>query len=50
MMKEEVVYQVAHEITETRVLSENTYDHALNILGEKTLFELTAVIGCTIPV
>jgi len=43
--REEVVYQVAHEITETRVLSETTYDHALNILGEKTLFELTAIIG-----
>ncbi len=48
--REEVVYQVAHEITETRVLSETTYDHALNILGEKTLFELTAIIGyCSFP-
>ena len=43
--REEVVYQVTQEITETRVLSESRYDHALNILGEKTLFELTAIIG-----
>ena len=43
--KEEAVYEVAQEILVTKNLNEPTYNKALTVLGEKTLFELTAIIG-----
>ena len=43
--KEEAVYEVTLEILETRELNDPTYNKALKILGEKTLFELTVIIG-----
>lgn len=42
---EEAVYEVTQEILETRELGEPTYNKALTVLGENTLFELTAIIG-----
>ena len=43
--KEEAVYEVAQEILNTKKLSDVTYSNALNVFGEKTLFELTVIIG-----
>jgi 4-carboxymuconolactone decarboxylase len=43
--REETVYEVTQEILNTKKLSDITYNKALNVFGEKTLFELTAVIG-----
>ena len=43
--KEEAVYEVAQEILDTKKLSDPTYKNALTVLGEKTLFELTVIIG-----
>ena len=43
--KEEAVYEVTHEVLETRKLSGVTYNKALSVFGEKSLFELTAIIG-----
>ena len=43
--KEEAVYEVAQEILDTKKLSDLTYKNALTVLGEKTLFELTVIIG-----
>ena len=43
--KEEAVYEVAQEILDTKKLSDPTYKNALNVFGEKTLFELTVIIG-----
>jgi len=42
---EEIVYRLTSEITETRRLSEATFQQALDRFGEQTLFELTAIIG-----
>jgi len=43
--REEVVYSVVNEVLETKKLSQATYDKALSVLGEKTLFELTGIAG-----
>ena len=43
--KEEAVYEVAQEILNKKKLSDITYNKALNVFGEKTLFELTTIIG-----
>lgn len=42
---EEAVYDVAHEILSSKKLSDETYQRALDIFGENTLFELSAVIS-----
>ena len=43
--REDAVYSVVNEVLETKKLSQATYDKALAILGEKTLFELTGIAG-----
>ena len=43
--REEAVYEVAQEILDTKKLRDPTYKNALTVLGEKTLFELTVIIG-----
>ena len=43
--REEAVYSVVNEVLETKKLSQATYDKALAIFGEKTLFELTGIAG-----
>jgi 4-carboxymuconolactone decarboxylase len=43
--EEEAVYDVADEVLTTKKLSEATYKRALDIFGENTLFELTAIIS-----
>lgn len=42
---EELVFRVTNEILETRQLSDATFQSALDKFGEKTLFELTSIIG-----
>ena len=43
--REEAVYSVVNEALETKKLGQATYDNALAVLGEKTLFELTGIAG-----
>ena len=43
--KAQAVYQATTEILNTRQLSSETYQRALGLFGEQTLFELTAIIG-----
>ena len=43
--REEAVYEVAQEILNTKKLTDKTYNNALKIFGEKTLFELTVIIS-----
>ena len=42
---EEIVHRLTSEISATRYLSDSTYQEALEQFGEKTLFELTSIIG-----
>lgn len=43
--REEAVYNVVNEVLSTKKLDQRTYDEALAVLGEKTLFELTGIAG-----
>ena len=43
--REDAVFSVVNEALETKKLSQATYDKALAILGEQTLFELTGIAG-----
>lgn len=43
--KQEAAYALARELLETKVVGKKTYDRALSLFGEKTLVELTQVIG-----
>jgi 4-carboxymuconolactone decarboxylase len=42
---ERVVYDLVHELSETRALSQETYDRALRVLGEEQLVELVGAAG-----
>jgi len=42
---ESVVYDVATEIHKTKILSEETYQRALESLGEQTVIDLLTIIG-----
>ena len=43
--REDAVYSVVNEVLETKKLRQATYDKALAVLGEQTLFELTGIAG-----
>ena len=42
---EELVYDIAMELIESKKLADATYQRALKILGETTLIELIAILG-----
>lgn len=43
--KQEVAHDITKELLETKKVSQSTYDRALKTFGEKTLVELTQVVG-----
>ncbi|NQV57752.1 MAG: carboxymuconolactone decarboxylase family protein [Rhodospirillales bacterium] len=43
--KQAIAHEIAKELLETRTISDESYARAMHIIGEKTLVELTSVIG-----